>query len=66
MVSATSPSLSQRPRRIKSLTVHKLIEGTAVDALKKGLADVQQVCDVVADEFWTKREAFNAENGVER
>ncbi|OAQ70441.1 DNA-directed RNA polymerase I and III polypeptide [Pochonia chlamydosporia 170] len=41
-------------------------EGNAVDALKKGLADLQDVCDVVADEFWTKRQAFNAENGIER
>ncbi|GJN68785.1 DNA-directed RNA polymerase I and III polypeptide [Purpureocillium lilacinum] len=41
-------------------------EGTAVDALKKGLVDLQDVCDVVADEFWTKREAFNAENGISR
>lgn len=42
-----------------------LVAGTAVDALKKGLADLQDVCDVVADEFWTKRQAFNAENGIE-
>jgi len=28
--------------------------------------DLQDVCDVVADEFWTKREAFNAENGISR
>ncbi|RCI10100.1 hypothetical protein L249_8475 [Ophiocordyceps polyrhachis-furcata BCC 54312] len=34
-------------------------EGTAVDALKKGLADLKDVCDVVADEFWTKRSAYN-------
>lgn len=40
--------------------------GTAVDALKKGLADVQDICDVVADEFWTKRQAYNKENGIER
>ncbi|KAF5255005.1 hypothetical protein FANTH_220 [Fusarium anthophilum] len=40
--------------------------GTAVDALKKGLADIQEVCDVVADEFWTKREAYNAEQGIDR
>ncbi|KAK3186525.1 RNA polymerase subunit AC19 [Lecanicillium sp. MT-2017a] len=41
-------------------------EGTAVDALKKGLADIQEVCDVVADEFWTKRQAFNADAGIDR
>ncbi|KOS19281.1 DNA-directed RNA polymerases I and III subunit RPAC2 [Escovopsis weberi] len=41
-------------------------EGTAVDALKKGLANLQDVCDVVAEEFWTSRQAFNAANGIER
>ncbi|KAM4054748.1 RNA polymerase rpb3/Rpb11 domain-containing protein [Hirsutella rhossiliensis] len=41
-------------------------EGTAVDALKKGLIDLQDVCDVVADEFWTKRNAFNAQHGLTR
>ncbi|PHH87609.1 hypothetical protein CDD83_8635 [Cordyceps sp. RAO-2017] len=41
-------------------------EGTAVDALKKGLTDLQDVCDVVADEFWTKRNAFNEETGLMR
>ncbi|KAF4337646.1 DNA-directed RNA polymerase I and III subunit RPAC2 [Fusarium beomiforme] len=40
--------------------------GTAVDALKKGLADIQEVCDVVADEFWSKREAYNTEQGIDR
>ncbi|KAJ3486929.1 hypothetical protein NLG97_g6520 [Lecanicillium saksenae] len=41
-------------------------EGTAIDALKKGLSDLQQVCDVVADEFSTKRQEFNDENGIDR
>ncbi|CAM1505571.1 Fc.00g112080.m01.CDS01 [Cosmosporella sp. VM-42] len=40
--------------------------GTAVDALKKGLSDLQEVCDVVADEFWTKRQAYNADQGIDR
>ncbi|KAI9166877.1 DNA-directed RNA polymerases I and III subunit RPAC2 [Paramyrothecium foliicola] len=40
--------------------------GTAVDALKKGLADLQEICDVVADEFWTKRQSFNAQQGLVR
>ncbi|KAF4975278.1 hypothetical protein FZEAL_7909 [Fusarium zealandicum] len=40
--------------------------GTAVDALKKGLGDLQDVCDVVADEFWTKRVAYNEEQGISR
>ncbi|KAK8149525.1 RNA polymerase subunit AC19 [Beauveria asiatica] len=41
-------------------------DGTAIDALKKGLGDLQQVCDVVADEFMTKRQQFNDENGIDR
>ncbi|KFA63491.1 hypothetical protein S40285_00316 [Stachybotrys chlorohalonatus IBT 40285] len=41
-------------------------KGTAVDALKKGLTDLQDVCDVVADQFWEKRQAFNAEHGLGR
>lgn len=41
-------------------------DGLAVDALKKGLVDLQEVCDVVADNFWTKRQAFNAEHGIDR
>lgn len=41
-------------------------DGAAVDVLKKGLHDLQDVCDVVAEEFWTKRQAFNAEQGIER
>ncbi|KAG5982089.1 hypothetical protein E4U55_002303 [Claviceps digitariae] len=36
-------------------------DGAAVDALKKGLHDLQDVCDVVADEFWAKRQAFESE-----
>ncbi|KAJ6780508.1 hypothetical protein PWT90_02984 [Aphanocladium album] len=43
-----------------------MAEGTAIDALKKGLSDLQQVCDVVADEFSTKRQEFNDENGIDR
>ena len=41
-------------------------EGNAVDALKKGLVDLQEACDVVADEFWTKRQQYNAEQGLVR
>ncbi|KAI1777939.1 DNA-directed RNA polymerase [Hypoxylon cercidicola] len=33
---------------------------TAAAALAKGLQDLEDLCDVVADEFWTKREEFNA------
>lgn len=41
-------------------------DGTAVNALKKGLSDLQDVCDVVAEEFWTKRQQFNSEQGIDR
>ncbi|KAG6017971.1 hypothetical protein E4U54_008520 [Claviceps lovelessii] len=41
-------------------------DGAAVDALKKGLHDLQDVCDVVAEEFWAKRQAFNSEQGIEQ
>lgn len=42
------------------------LDGAAVDALKKGLHDLQDVCDVVAEEFWAKRQAFNSEQGIEQ
>ncbi|CAH0049355.1 unnamed protein product [Clonostachys solani] len=41
-------------------------DGLAVDALKKGLADLQDICDVVTDEFTTKKDQFNAEHGIAR
>ncbi|KAK1245242.1 hypothetical protein MKX08_004871 [Trichoderma sp. CBMAI-0020] len=41
-------------------------DGTAVNALKKGLSDLQDVCDVVAEKFWTERQSFNAEQSIER
>lgn len=40
-------------------TLLTLQDGLAVDALKKGLVDLQDICDVVADEFWTKRQEFS-------
>ncbi|KAG8161836.1 hypothetical protein KVR01_008823 [Diaporthe batatas] len=30
---------------------------TAIDALKKGLRDLQDMCDVVAEKFWDARES---------
>ncbi|KUI64992.1 DNA-directed RNA polymerases I and III subunit RPAC2 [Cytospora mali] len=30
---------------------------TAIDALKKGLKDLQDLCDVVAEKFWDARES---------
>lgn len=40
-------------------------DGNAVDALKKGLVDLQDACDVIAEEFWTKRQQFNAEQSLD-
>jgi DNA-directed RNA polymerases I and III subunit RPAC2 len=31
---------------------------TAIDALEKGLKDMQELCDVVAEKFWAAREDF--------
>ncbi|KAI0393681.1 DNA-directed RNA polymerase [Xylariaceae sp. FL0594] len=33
---------------------------TATAALEKGLRDLEDLCDVVSEEFWSKREAFMA------
>jgi len=33
---------------------------TAVEALEKGLRDIQDLCDVVTDKFIEAREDFNA------
>ncbi|KAI1434911.1 DNA-directed RNA polymerase [Xylaria sp. CBS 124048] len=33
---------------------------TATAALEKGLQDLEDLCDVVSDEFWTQREKFMA------
>lgn len=36
--------------------IRKLPEGTtAIDALKKGLKDLQELCDVVVEKFWDAR-----------
>ena len=55
----------QFPRREGEANM-SLAEGTAIDALKKGLGDLQEVCDVVADEFSAKRQQFNDDNGIDR
>ncbi|KFH48144.1 DNA-directed RNA polymerases I and III subunit-like protein [Hapsidospora chrysogenum ATCC 11550] len=39
-------------------------EGNAVDALKKGLVDLQDVCDAIAEEFWTKRQHFSTQQAL--
>lgn len=50
-----------------SIPANPLVQdGTAVNALKKGLSDLQDVCDVVAEKFWSERQSFNAEQGIER
>ncbi|KAL1871727.1 hypothetical protein VTK73DRAFT_1867 [Phialemonium thermophilum] len=33
---------------------------TAIEALEKGLKDLQDLCDVVATKFWTAREEFSS------
>ncbi|KAI1085869.1 RBP11-like subunits of RNA polymerase [Whalleya microplaca] len=33
---------------------------TAAAALAKGLQDLEDLCDVVSEEFWTERDKFNA------
>ncbi|OAR00726.1 hypothetical protein LLEC1_00232 [Akanthomyces lecanii] len=58
----TMPHPSEAKMNIRIQTY----EGTAIDALKKGLGDLQQVCDVVADEFSAKRQQFNDDNGIDR
>lgn len=38
-------------------------EGTsAIEALQKGLQDLQELCDVVAEKFWTSRNDFMGES----
>lgn len=54
----------RKTKKVKILTA--CIEGTAVDALKKGLSDLQAVCDVVEEEFTAKKDQYNAENGIDR
>lgn len=53
--------MSSRAQLSSSRKVLKLTltpEGTtAIDALKKGLKDLQDLCDVVAEKFWVARES---------
>ncbi|OIW33421.1 RBP11-like subunits of RNA polymerase [Coniochaeta ligniaria NRRL 30616] len=35
---------------------------TAIDALQKGLQDLQELCDVVAEKFWVSRNEFMGES----
>ena len=45
--------------RFEGLRTDYEIEGTtAIEALEKGLKDVQDLCDVVATKFWDAREEF--------
>ena len=38
-----------------------LTEGTAIEALEKGLKDLQDLCDVVSDKYTAAREAFSGD-----
>lgn len=42
-----------------------MTEGTAIDALSKGLADLADLCDVVAAKFLTAREQFGRHDDPE-
>ncbi|KXJ97217.1 DNA-directed RNA polymerase [Microdochium bolleyi] len=55
------PSEQKMNLRIQTYKDYK-----ATDALKKGLQDLEDLCDVVSDEFWTQRNAFNEQNGISR
>ena len=35
-----------------------LPEGTAIEALEKGLRDLQDLCDVVGEKFWDARNQY--------
>lgn len=35
-------------------------EGTAIEALEKGLRDLQDLCDVVGEKFWDARNEYAA------
>ena len=48
------------------LTDNADAEKPAVDALQKGLRDIQDLCDVIAEEFWTKRNQFADAQRVSR
>ncbi|KAH7040985.1 DNA-directed RNA polymerase [Microdochium trichocladiopsis] len=55
------PSEQKMNLRIQTYNDYK-----ATDALKKGLQDLEDLCDVVSDEFWTRRNEFNEKNGILR
>ena len=61
-----TPSIPFQPLRKPRIQGHCLIndertEGTtATAALEKGLQDLEDLCDVVSEEFWTARNQFNA------
>lgn len=38
---------------------------TALEALEKGLDDLEDLCDVVAEKFTTARDEFNAKQAME-
>lgn len=56
--------MSFKARRLGFVDLHLLTlfsEGTtAIEALEKGLRDLQELCDVVTDKFIDAREKFTA------
>ncbi len=42
------------------LTYRSSPEGTAIEALEKGLRDLQDLCDVVGDKYWAARNQYVA------
>ena len=52
---------NQDKKRSGTLTHYHETEGTtATAALEKGLQDLEDLCDVVSEEFWAARDTFNA------
>lgn len=37
-----------------------LLDGAPIDALRKGLKDLEDLCDVVTDKFTAERDAFDS------
>jgi len=51
------------PMRCLTQLLNSDVEGTAIQALEKGLRDLQDLCDVVAEKFNEAREEFNSNEG---
>jgi len=55
------PSEQKMNLRIQTYNDYK-----ATEALKKGLQDLEDLCDIVSEEYWVQRNAFNEQNGIQR